>query len=146
MFTVIDNEIYQVNEKKGKMIKVEIKNGAIKIKGEVEDFNPSSNLITGNELRRQYAKFFEKEEINTNMSDETLLKELDEKDKKIKELEDQIIEKDKTILDLNTQLDEAIQVLDQLKSANKDTPEEITEDKLQNNSKEKETPKKGEQK
>ncbi len=146
MFTVIDNEIYQVNEEKGKMIKVEIQNGAIKIKGEVVDFNSSSNLITSNELRRQYAKLFEKEESNSNMSDESLLKELDEKNKKIKELEDLIVEKDQTIADLNKQLDEYLQVLEQVKIQNEEPSDENPKDNLEGQKKEKETPKKGEQK
>lgn len=112
MFTIIDNEIYQVSG--DKMRKVVIENGTLKVAGEVEDYNNSSFLITANELRRQYAEYFQVKETKYNVSDEELVKELDEKDNRIKNLEQELSNKDNTIDELNKKIEELQQKLNKI--------------------------------
>lgn len=124
MFTIIDEEIYQVSG--DKMRKVIIDNGVIKTDGKVIDYDNSSILITSNELRRQYAKLFEIEENNVNASDDELLKKLDEKDSKIELLEADLAAKEKQIDGLKKE----IESLEQSKNKDEEDSKEDEKDNL----------------
>lgn len=73
MFAKINGELYKVQG--NKMVKVVIKNGAIKSDGKVQDYNGGAYLLTMNEVKRQYASLFNvdadvKEEVVENKKKE----------------------------------------------------------------------------